>query len=109
MGAEVSRPDWTASSLPVTPDTVTVLGARVTADSIMWRGLDWSDVILRERNTLTMLVLGRDAPQDHHLDIAWAHPADGRAAWEGTRYRVRPRRKGWRFVKEGAEWRLVRP
>ena len=93
-------------TLPVSPDTVTVLGYRVKANSPMWAGLDWSDVILRERSTAAMLCFGASAQPDHHLDIAWSHPDDDRAAWEGTRYRVRPRRKGWRFVKEGDEWRI---
>jgi hypothetical protein len=100
--------DWRSRDLPVTPDTVTVLGSRVKADCPMWRGLDWSDVILRERNTLEMALLGPKASEDHHLDIAWAHPADGKRACAGCRYRVRPRRKGWRFVQQGDEWRLQR-
>ena len=95
-----------ATTLPVSPDTVTVLGARVTETSPAWRGLDWSDAILRERSTAALAMLGPDAPPDHHLDVGWAHPSDPRDAWEGTRYRVRPRRKGWRFVREGDAWRI---
>ncbi len=98
------RPNWSARELPVLPDTVTVLGHRVTASCPMWRGLDWSDAILREQNTLALAFFGAKAPPDHHLDVAWCHPEDRPS---GIRYRVRPRRKGWRFHKrEDGAWVL---
>ncbi|HXJ39229.1 MAG TPA: hypothetical protein VNH18_08110 [Bryobacteraceae bacterium] len=71
--------------LPVTPATSTVLGNRVTADSISWRGLDWSDV--RIDHGLPFL------PEPGAvLNPAYAHPAEkGHPGWYGVRYRVRCR------------------
>lgn len=98
------------TTLPVSPETVTVLGYRVKADSPAWLGLDLSRAILREQNTLELVLFGKDAaPPDHHLDVPWCHPQDQPHGWrDGCMYRVRPRRKAWRFVKEGDEWRLSR-
>ena len=101
--------DKAKTTLPVSPETVTVLGNRVKPTSPAWLGLDFSRAILRERNTLSMALLGPDAPEDHHLDVPWCHPLDQPHGWrDGAMYRVRPRRDGWRFVKEGETWKLSR-
>jgi hypothetical protein len=95
------------TTMPVSPKTVTVLGYRVKATDPAWLGLDLSRAILREQSTAGMFLLGPDAPPDHHLDVPWCHPNDQPGGWrDGLKYRVRPRRKAWRFVKEGDEWRL---
>lgn len=96
--------------LPVSPATVTVLGHRVTPTSPAWLGLDLSRAILREQNTLEMFLFGAKAPPDHHLDVPWCHPTDQPHGWnDGAMYRVRPRRKGWRFVQVGGEWMVASP
>lgn len=89
----------TAHRLPVTPETVTVLGYPVKATDPAWTGLDFAHAEIRENG----LVEG-----DHHLRVPWAHRQDRPDYWMGTHYRVRPRRKGWRFVREGEVWWLVR-
>lgn len=95
------------TTLPISPKTVTVLGHRVKGTDAAWLGLDLSRAILRERSTLGVAMLGPNAPPDHHLDVPWCHPEDQPAGWNDCcMYRVRPRREGWRFVKEGDEWRV---
>jgi hypothetical protein len=104
------------ATLPVAPETVTVLGSRVRADEAAWAGLDWTgNVVVREQSTLMRWAVGNDAPPDHHLDVPWMHP-DDRASMADYPdgwcvYRVRPRRKGYRFERalgEPTGWRLVR-
>jgi hypothetical protein len=100
--------------MPVTHETVTVLGSRVKCDSPAWTGLDWSRVTVREQSTLLRFVLGSNAPADHHLDVHWMHPNDREHSKDCEDmwcvYRVRPRRKGWRFEQCGEfpGWKLVR-
>lgn len=93
--------------MPVTPETVTVLGYRVKATDPAWTGLNWSDVVEREKSTLMVFVCGGadNAPDDHHLSVAWMHPNDQAAGYANdpdiwVRYRVRPRRKGYRFERD---------
>ena len=87
--------------MPITADTVTVNGYRTKPNMPTWRGLNWCDVIVAH---------------EAQLSVGWMHPKDqehGHAAdtemW--VRYRVRPRRKGYRFEAtpdEPTGWRLVK-
>jgi hypothetical protein len=101
--------DWTADEVPVVPETVTVLGSRVTDQHASWRGLDLSRAVVLEHATIMSWLVGPDAPPDHHLNVPFAHPNDPPEYWEGCMYRVRPRRTGWRFHKtESGAWVLRR-
>ena len=86
---------------PIGPDTVTVLSHRWKA-SDPWGGLDFTRAELRTGSIWSA--------NDYHLNVPWCHPADQDAAW-GTAayvpdcwYRVRPRRKAWRFVQVDGVW-----
>lgn len=109
--AREGRIDWRARELPVSAATCTVNGFRYRADEEPWTGLDMPRAVLREKTTIMMVCLGREnAPADHHLDVPWCHPDDQPEGWsDEMRYRVRPRRKGWRFQQIDGQWRLVRP
>lgn len=95
----------------MTPETVTVLGYRVRGDDPMWLGLDLARAEVREVSTAMLAMVGPDkAPPDHHLRVPWCHPLDRPHGWEDCAfYRVRPRRKGWRFRRAGDGWELHRP
>lgn len=106
---------WT-KTVHVTPETVTVNGYRVKATDQAWRGINWSDAQVLEQSSLMVFVVGAaQAPPDHHLSVAWMHTddqkgyADSPDMW--ARYRVRPRRKGYRFQQapDGCGYVLVRP
>lgn len=89
--------------LPVTPETSTVLGDRVTADSISWRGLDWRCVMPDH---------GPNAFQPEgggYLHVGWAHPDDGcDLSWyEGVRYRVRCRHEVGQRLHVGERYAYV--
>lgn len=102
--------NWRAKELPVTPATCTVNGYAYHPKDAAWAGLDLSRAIVREKSTAAVALLGPDrAWPDHHLDVPWCHPDDQPEGWSDCiRYRVRPRRRGWRFEKREDEWRLVR-
>ena len=105
MSENQTTPDWTAREVPVSPATVTVLGSRVSASCPSWRGLDFSQAEVLEHATIMTALVGPDAPDDHHLNVPFAHPDDPPGLWEGCMYRVRPRRKGWRFHRgESGAW-----
>ena len=108
--------------LPVSPETVTVLGRRVNSKSASWRGLNFSKADLLAQATLMMAVCGSDiAPFDYHLRVPFCHPDDqtGTAGdWTECFYRVRPRMKPgklWEgrmvetvfFERVNGEWRLA--
>jgi hypothetical protein len=92
---------------PIDHRNVTVNGS-AWRKSDPWNGLDFSRAVVRERSTLMVAVVGTaDAPPDHHLDVPWCHPDDQPQGWkDGCWYRVRPRKKRMRFVKDGDEWKL---
>jgi hypothetical protein len=86
--------------LPITPETVTVLGRRVKANSPMWAGLDLANADLRMQASILLMTIGPDAPVDLHLSAPWWHPEDGPPPsppemW----YRVRPR------MQPGKKWK----
>ena len=80
-----------ATHRPLTPTTVKILGSVYDGENTIWAGLNWQAATLSETNE----ILG--AP-DHHLNVPWCHIADEQPGG-GCVYRVRPRFKGWRFVK----------
>lgn len=82
--------------LPLSPATVTVNSNRVTTDCPSWRGLDLTHAELREDSIW--------GPGDHHLRVPYAHPDDPARWWKGTFFRVRPRRRAWRFVQMDGVW-----
>lgn len=93
--------------VPVSPETITVLGYRVKATSPAWTGLDLVNAEPRTQSTLWLAVAGQDeAPPDIHLDVPWCHPDDRArgAPADDCRYRVRPR------MTPGKRWkgRLVK-
>lgn len=70
-----NRPD--IETLPVNPETCSVLSCRVKATSPTWRGLDFSRAVIRTQATALIAMLGRDeAPYDLHLDVPFCHPDD---------------------------------
>lgn len=85
--------------LPITPGTVEVLGSRWTNRTYAWAGLRFHEAVLREQSTLMLMLCGKDAPPDHHLDVPFCHPDDEPSEPADTVYRVRPRDPGYRFVK----------
>lgn len=89
-------PPPTPVAFPITPQTVTVNGYRVTESYAAWRGLDWSNVRLWE---------SKIEPGAQTLVVSWKHPDDPPPA--DCFYRVRPRRKGWRFVLVGDVWMIA--
>lgn len=92
----------TMTRVPVSPETVTVLGSRVKATDAAWLGLDLANAEPRTQNTLSLFVFGPDgAGLDLHLDVPWCHPDDqtGSPADFDCRYRVRPR------MEPGKRWK----
>lgn len=85
--------------LPVSPETVTVLGYRVRAHEPRWQGLDFAAATLRTQSTLMLAVCGKDAPYDLHLNVPFAYPGEPPERYEGVRYRVRPQ------AEPGKKWR----
>jgi hypothetical protein len=88
---------------PIGPHTVTVLGS-IWRPSAPWAGLDFSRAKLRDTS-----IWG----DDYHLNVPWCHPSDQDETW-GTPayepdcwYRVRPRRKSWRFVQVDGVWMVA--
>jgi hypothetical protein len=97
-----------ATYLELSPATVTVNGHRCTEADPAWTGLDLPRAILRDENTLEMALFGTGASPDHHLDVPWCHPLDQPHGWrDGIRYRVRPRKPGWRFEMRSGRWLLI--
>lgn len=88
-------------TVPVSTDTVTVLGSRWKADAPAWRGLDFTRAIVRTQNTLSLALFGPDEKlYDLHLDVPFMHPDDqARGDDEWLKYRVRPR------AESGKRWR----
>jgi len=87
---------------PVSPETVTVLGYRVKANSPMWQGLDFSKATVLEKASILVYIWGADsAPSDLHLSVPFCHPDDQPEGWsDGMKYRVRPRAEaGGRWLK----------
>jgi hypothetical protein len=90
---------------PIGPATVTVLG-HVWKPGDPWAGLDFSRATLRMGS-----IWSND---DYHLQVPWCHPDDqdetwGTAAYEpDTFYRIRPSRKGWRFVQVDGVWMVTK-
>ncbi len=102
--------------LPVDRSTVTVLGS-VWGPKAPWAGLDFANARVRNQSTLMMMIAGKDAPYDHHLDVPFIHPDDGPLSEAECVYRVRPRMKPgkrWQgrkvrsvqFVRQDAGWAL---
>lgn len=96
-------------TLPINHQTVTVNGSK-WRERDPWNGLDFTKAEVREQSSLWLVLVGPSkAPPDHHLFVPWCHPADQPEGWEdGCMYRVRPRKKGYRFIRIGDEWRLSR-
>lgn len=91
----------TVERLPVSPETVTVLGNRVKKSSPAWRGLDLENADLATQATIMLVICGPDeAPPDLHLRVPWWHPDDGPAPSPPEMYyRVRPR------MEPGKKWK----
>src|SRR3954462_4776661 len=92
-------------TVPVAPDTVTVLGSYWTERTRAWAGLDFKRAELLTQSTLMRYVCGAEAPYDLHLNVPFMHPDDqasGHDEW--LQYRVRPR------AEPGKRWqgRLVK-
>ncbi len=87
--------------LPVSPDTVNVLGHRVKATDPMWTGLNLDKAEPRTQNTLMLAVCGQEeAPEDIHLAVPWCHPEDrANGAEEDCIYRIRPK------MEAGKRWK----
>jgi hypothetical protein len=81
--------------IPVSPDTVTVLGHKVKKDDIMWTGLFLDRAEPATQSSLMLAICGKDdAPIDIHLRVPWCHPDDRTGTEEDYNdciYRVRPR------------------
>lgn len=103
----------------VLPTTITVLGRNVKETSPAWNGLFLDRAVQRTRSTIAMVMFGKDAPVDIHLDVPWCHPGERTGTeddWNDCVYRVRPKREigqkwrgkpitGVRFEQvEGAWW-----
>src|SRR5690348_15194193 len=89
--------------LPVSPETVTVLGSRVKVTDAAWLSLDLPRAQVRDKATIMVYICGYDeAPYDLHLCTPWIHPSDRYDGWEGSEdecfYRVRPR------ARAGGRW-----
>ena len=93
-------PAQQATPEAIGPATVTVLG-HIWDGKAPWNGLDFTRAELRETS-----IWG----PDYHLRVPWRHPDDA-ACQEGHEDecfdRVRPRRRGWRFVQVGGEWMVT--
>lgn len=86
--------------VPVSPETVTVLGYRVKPDDPMWLGLDLANAEPRTQASILLMMIGEDAPEDIHLCVPWNHPDDtANGIYDDCRYRVRPR------MQAGKRWR----
>lgn len=78
--------------LPVSPETCSVLGIRVRADSPAWLGLDFS-----RATTATKLFSARPCP---HLCVPFCHPEDQPEGWDDDMiYRVYP------LMEAGRKWK----
>lgn len=88
--------------VPVSHETVTVLGSRVKANSPAWTGLDLANAEPRVQSSLMLTVIGPgEAPLDIHLNVPWCHPDDRTGSPDDfdCRYRVRPR------MEAGKRWK----
>ncbi len=87
--------------VPVSPETITVLGHRVKPTDPMWTGLDLDNAEPRTQNTLSLACFGQDeAGIDIHLDVPWCHPEDRARGHDfDCRYRVRPK------MEAGKKWK----
>lgn len=93
--------------IPVSPETVTVLGYRVKATDPMWAGLDFDRAEPRQQNAALLAIAGPHEGLDVHLSVPFLHPEDKArgAKHDGCAYRVRPRAevgKRWKGKRVGA-------
>jgi hypothetical protein len=89
--------------VPVSPETVTVLGHKVKrATDPLWAGLFLEHAMPATQSSLMLMICGKDAPVDIHLRVPWCHPEDREGTkddWTDCIYRVRPR------MQPGKKWK----
>lgn len=87
--------------LPVDATTCTILGNHYKQTDAAWTGLDLDHAKVRTQSTIMLVLVGKDAHYDLHLDVPWCHPSDQTGSPDDFDcvYRVRPK------MEPGSKWK----